>query len=88
MEEGKKGGWRRGERTEGDDGKEGWKGGRDREERRGGRERGRDRDVCSEKLRGAVSCGKSPFKMSLEQGHTYHPPPRLHPNGEQMKASM
>ena len=90
MEEGKKGGWRRGERTGRGRRQGGMEGGKGTGKRggEGGRERGRDRDVCSEKLRGAVSCGKSPFKMSLEQGHTYHPPPRLHPNGEQMKASM
>ena len=31
--------------------------GRDREGRRGGRERNRERYICSEKLRGAISCG-------------------------------
>ena len=64
----------------GDEGKEGWKG-RDREERKGGRERRRDGEVCSAKLRGAVSLGQSPsIKMSLEQGYTCHPPPHLHPD--------
>ena len=50
------------------------------EGKRGGRERRRDGEVCSEKLRGAISCGKLSFKTSLEQGYTCHPPPRLHLN--------
>ena len=55
--------------------------GRDREERRGGRER-RDREVCSEKLRGAISCG------NLRAGVYLCPSSSSHPNGEQMKACM
>ena len=73
MEEGREGG--KGMKTR-RDGKEGGKG-QGREE---GREGEKEGEVCSEKLRGAVSCGNISFKMSLEQGHTCLPPPHLHPN--------